>query len=220
MGLARWYWKHNSFWNDADRRRRRARQAEKRRAAAAKQKAANQANLRHNVDAGIREYLAQNNRTGLTAQEVRDIEFQLRATSMSNAEIAERMRAVRLWRKPSKRSASSQPRRVATAGIFGAIATGGTFGAIAFSPQTYAYGYSYGARDQQEAERVAPAHCRAKDARIVAWTDGGWVALAAGAGRWGAHLGTSQAEAEQKALAAGGYAGLSIVVSYAAPIGP
>jgi hypothetical protein len=102
MGLGRWYLKQNSFWNDADRRRHRARQAEKRRAAAAKQKAANQANLRHSMDAAIQEHLAKTGRTGLTAQEVRDTGLQLRATGMSNAEIRERMAAVRFWRERSK----------------------------------------------------------------------------------------------------------------------
>jgi hypothetical protein len=99
MGLGRWYLKHNSFWNDADKRRRRARQAQKRRAAAAQQKAARQAGLRHTIDAEIRQYLAQTGRSGLTAQEVRNIELQLRATSMSNAEVRERMAAVRFWRQ-------------------------------------------------------------------------------------------------------------------------
>jgi hypothetical protein len=104
MGLGRWYIKHNSFWNDADKRRRRARQAERRRAVAAQQKAGRQANVRHAIDAEIRAYLAQTGRTGLTAQEVRDIERQLRATSMSNAEVSERMKAVRFWRdKPGTR---------------------------------------------------------------------------------------------------------------------
>jgi hypothetical protein len=86
------------------------------------------------------------------AQEVRDIERQLRATSMSNAEIAERMRAVRFWGEPSKSSTSPQPPRRATSG---------TFGAIAFSTQTKTYGYSYGARDREEAERGALEDCRA-----------------------------------------------------------
>ena len=39
MGLGRWYWRHNSFWSDADRRRYRARQAQKRREVGARQKA-------------------------------------------------------------------------------------------------------------------------------------------------------------------------------------
>ena len=39
MGLGRWYWKHNSFWSDADRRRYRARQAQKRREVGARQRA-------------------------------------------------------------------------------------------------------------------------------------------------------------------------------------
>jgi len=105
MGLGRWYIKHNSFWNDADKRRHRARQAQKRRAAAAQQNAASQANLRHKIDAWAREYLAQTGgRTGFTAEEVRDIERQLRATSMSNVEVRERMTAVRFWReKPGAR---------------------------------------------------------------------------------------------------------------------
>lgn len=55
MGLARFYYKHNSFWNDADRRRHRARQAQKRRADIARQKALQQASLRQSIDASIRE---------------------------------------------------------------------------------------------------------------------------------------------------------------------
>lgn len=98
MGLGRWYWKHNSFWNDADRRRRRSRQAEKRRIAAARRKTATQVATRQSIDNWIRDHLASVGRSGLTAEEIRAIERQLRATSMSNAEIAERMRAVRLWR--------------------------------------------------------------------------------------------------------------------------
>lgn len=100
MGLGRWYYKHNSFWNDADRRRRRARQAEKRRVQAAEQQAA----VRHNVDAAIQSHLARTGRPGLTTQEVREIELDLRRTNMSNAEIREQMAAVRFWlMKPGKR---------------------------------------------------------------------------------------------------------------------
>ncbi len=98
MGLGRWYWRHNSFWSDADRRRYRARQAQKRREVGARQKAQRQAALRHQVDTEIRAHLAATGRAGLTAQEVRDIELQLRASTMSNAEISERMAAVRFWR--------------------------------------------------------------------------------------------------------------------------
>jgi hypothetical protein len=72
------------FWNDADRRR------------------------CQSIDAWIREHLASTGRDGFTAQEIRDIELQLRTTLMSNAEIAERMRAVRLWRVPAKSSPSQQ----------------------------------------------------------------------------------------------------------------
>ncbi len=71
---------------------------------AAQQKVARQANLRHSIDAEMRAYLAKTGRTGLTAQEVRDVELQLRATSMSNSEISERVKAVRFWRdKPGAR---------------------------------------------------------------------------------------------------------------------
>ncbi len=213
MGLGRWYWKYNSFWNDSDRRRYRARQAEKRRAAASRQRAANQAATRQSIDAWIREHLASTGRDGFTAQEIRDIELQLRTTSMSNAEIAERMRAVRLWRVPAKSSRSQQATLRQT--------IGSTFGAIAYSPKARKWGYSYGARNQEDAERAALSHCPAPDAKVVMRADGGWIALAAGPRGWGAASGTSRPAVEQRALAMGQKHGpVQIVVSYATPTGP
>jgi Domain of unknown function (DUF4189) len=211
VGLGRWYWKYNSFWNDADRRRYRARQAEKRRAAASRQRAASQAATRQSIDAWIREHLASTGRDGFTAQEIRDIELQLRTTSMSNAEIAERMRAVRLWRVPVKRSPSPALRQT----------IGSTFGAIAYSRKTGKWGYSYGAHNQEDAERVALSHCPAPDAKVVMRANGGRIALAAGPRGWGAASGTSRPAVEQRALAMGQKHGpVQIVVSYATPTGP
>jgi hypothetical protein len=213
VGLGRWYWKYNSFWNDADRRRHRARQAEKRRAAASRQRVANQAATRQSIDAWIREHLASTGRDGFTAQEMRDIELQLRTTSMSNAEIAERMRAVRLWRLPAKNSPSQQAALRQT--------SGSTFGAIAYSSKTGKWGYSYGARNQEEAERVALSHCPAPDANVVMRANGGWIALATGPRGWGAASGTSRPAVEQKALAMGQQRGpVQIVASYATATGP
>jgi hypothetical protein len=213
VGLGRWYWKYNSFWNDADRRRHRARQAEKRRAAASRQRAANQATTRQSIDAWIRQHLASTGQDGFSAQEIRDIELQLRTTSMSNGEIAERMRAVRLWRLPAKSSPSHQAVLRQT--------TGSTFGAIAYSPKTRKWGYSHGARNQEEAEGLALSHCPATDAKVVMRADGGWIALAAGPRGWGAASGPSRPAVEQRALALGQEHGpVQIVVSYATLTGP
>ena len=99
MGLAGWYWKHNSFWNEGDRRRHRARQAQKRKAAAAQHKAAAQARLRHEIDAAVQQHLASTGRSCLTKEEVRNTELEMRKTGMSNAEISERMKAIRFWQE-------------------------------------------------------------------------------------------------------------------------
>jgi hypothetical protein len=120
---------------------------------------------------------------------------------------------VRLWRVPAKSSRSQQAALRQT--------IGSTFGAIAYSPKTRNWGYSYGARSQEDAERMALSQCPVPDAKVVMRANGGWIALAAGPRGWGAASGASRPAVEQKALAMGQEHGpVQIVVSYATPTGP
>ena len=76
------------------------------------------------------------------------------------------------------------------------------FAAIAYSPNTGRFGYAYGFGSLREAENDALRRCGAADARIVAWVQNGWVALALGnSSAYGFAWSTrSLADAERMAL--------------------
>jgi len=96
------------------------------------------------------------------------------------------------------------------------------FAAIAFSPETQEYGYSWGAGDLPTAERLALEACKAPDATLVIWGVNSWIALALGAGGWGAAGGDTKMKAEQDALASCQRfaADPRVALSYFAPQGP
>jgi len=79
---------------------------------------------------------------------------------------------------------------------------GGRFAAIAYSPVTGRLGYAFGFGCLQDAENDALRRCCAADARIVAWVQSGWVALAVGDnGAYGFAWSTrSLADAQRSAL--------------------
>jgi Domain of unknown function (DUF4189) len=54
------------------------------------------------------------------------------------------------------------------------------FGAIAYSPSTGTWGTSNNCATRADAETLALAHCNAPDARVVAWVQNGYAALALG----------------------------------------
>jgi hypothetical protein len=75
------------------------------------------------------------------------------------------------------------------------------FAAIAYSPSTRKWGYSYDWSTRGAAERQAIAQCKAADARVVAWSQNAYCALALGKeGSWGASYGATAAEARARAL--------------------
>jgi hypothetical protein len=83
-------------------------------------------------------------------------------------------------------------------------AWGDNFGAIAYSPATRQYGYSYKYSSRAKAESVALAHCKAADARIVAWVQDNWwccLALDLDAGAygwgWGQNLSVARSKAQE-----------------------
>jgi hypothetical protein len=55
-----------------------------------------------------------------------------------------------------------------------------TYAAVAYSPSTGQYGYAWNFYSRSAAERVALVHCKADDARIVGWVQGGWLVLMIG----------------------------------------
>ena len=63
-----------------------------------------------------------------------------------------------------------------------------SFAAIAYSPATGKYGFAYDLRSRAAAEKAALENCKAEDARVVAWVNDGFCALALGADKtcWGA----------------------------------
>ncbi len=75
---------------------------DERRRKAAKRTAKAQAAVRHQVEAAVQQRLAQTGRSGLTAQELRDTELELRRSNKSNAEIREFMAALRFWKETSQ----------------------------------------------------------------------------------------------------------------------
>ena len=77
------------------------------------------------------------------------------------------------------------------------------FGAIAFSPQSGAYGYSYGAGTRAQAERVAMSNCRANGAgcRLLVYFRNACGALAVGNGNgYGFAWAASRGPAEGRAM--------------------
>ena len=86
------------------------------------------------------------------------------------------------------------------AGAGGALAA---FGAIAFSPQSGAHGYSYGAGTRAQAERIAMSNCRAHGAgcRLLVYFQNACGALAVGNGNgYGFAWAASRGQAEGRAM--------------------
>lgn len=81
--------------------------------------------------------------------------------------------------------------------------SGNTYGAIAISESTMAWGSSWNATSQAEAERTAIEYCGRSDCRSVNWFRNACGALAMSGNRaWAADWGATQEEARSKALAA------------------
>lgn len=57
---------------------------------------------------------------------------------------------------------------------------GNTYAAIAYSPSTGHYGWANGRGSRFDAEQAALRNCQGSDARIVAWVNNGFCALAKG----------------------------------------
>ncbi|MBX3573941.1 MAG: DUF4189 domain-containing protein [Mesorhizobium sp.] len=77
------------------------------------------------------------------------------------------------------------------------------FGAIAFSPQSGAYGYSYGAGTRAQAERIAMSNCRANGAgcRLLVYFRNACGALAVGNGNgYGYAWAGTRGQAEGRAM--------------------
>ena len=98
MGLGRWYWNYNSFYNKYDRQRARQRRAQASRARAAKQEARD-IQQRH---AGVQTWLNQQGRTGLTTAELRATRIQLEAAGVPQSEVRARMRVLNQYKQPSR----------------------------------------------------------------------------------------------------------------------
>ncbi len=82
-------------------------------------------------------------------------------------------------------------------------AVGDRYAVVAYSPATGRYGYGYGYASRGAAEVAALNRCGTTDARVVAWTRNGYIAVARGTGRsigW-AHA-SDPATARRLALAA------------------
>ena len=60
------------------------------------------------------------------------------------------------------------------------VIDGDTYAAIAYSPSTGKRGYAYNYGSRWGAEKAALANCKADDAKIVAWVNNGFCALAIG----------------------------------------
>ncbi len=97
MGLARWYWNNNSFYNKHDRQRARQRRAQATKARTAKQEARD-IQQRH---AGVQALLNQQGRTGFTAAELRAMRIQLEAAGVPQAEVRARMRVLNQYKQPA-----------------------------------------------------------------------------------------------------------------------
>ena len=75
------------------------------------------------------------------------------------------------------------------------------FTAIAYSPNTGAYGYSYGQGCRAEAETRRSSYCNGSNAQIVVWCENAGPALAVSDnGIYGYAYGHSRKEAERLAL--------------------
>jgi hypothetical protein len=76
------------------------------------------------------------------------------------------------------------------------------YAAVAYSSKTHSYGYGYGYATRAGAELEALLQCDGDDARIVAWAENEYVALAVSRnGAYGYGWGTSQEIADGIALA-------------------
>ena len=70
--------------------------------------------------------------------------------------------------------------RLCTASASAAEIDFSTYAAVAFSPSTGKYGYAWDQPTRGYAERIALSYCKAEDAKIVGWVQGGWLVLAIG----------------------------------------
>lgn len=98
MGLGRWYWNYNGFYNKYDRQRARQRRAQVTKARAAKQEARD-IQQRH---ASVQTWLNQQGRTGLTAAELRATRIQLEAAGVPQSEVRARMRVLNQYKQPGR----------------------------------------------------------------------------------------------------------------------
>jgi len=83
---------------------------------------------------------------------------------------------------------------------------GSTYAAIAYSEETGKYGYAYDCPSRDIAEVLARRRCQARDAKVVAWVNNGFCALALGdrgayGTGWSNGNGASNAAAKNTALA-------------------
>jgi len=81
-----------------------------------------------------------------------------------------------------------------------------TYAAVAFSKSTGKYGYAWNYGSRYAAECAALARCPARDARIVAWVKGGWLAVALGENNaygygYSYGVGATNSEAKRRAVA-------------------
>jgi hypothetical protein len=98
VGLGRWYWNYNSFYNKYDRQRARQRRTQAARARTAKQQTRD-IQQRH---AGVQAYLNQQGRTGFTAAELRATRIQMEAAGVPQAEVRARMRVLNQYKQPGR----------------------------------------------------------------------------------------------------------------------
>jgi hypothetical protein len=82
----------------------------------------------------------------------------------------------------------------------GPASAAGLFGAIAFDAASGGYGFAHSKASRAEAEAAALAHC-GRACRVVTWTQGRCIALAAGRGNgWGQASGETKDEAQFRAV--------------------
>src|SRR5262245_37550420 len=78
---------------------------------------------------------------------------------------------------------------------------GDSYFAIAYSPSTGRYGVSIAKASKSEAEVEAVSRCNATDAKAVAWTKNGCIALAVGKDKSSYGVGTAESEKEAQTMA-------------------
>ena len=92
------------------------------------------------------------------------------------------------------------------------------FAAVAFSSATKRYGYSYNCRSTERAKELALSNCGAADARVVAWSKNGYIAIARGyrgatGWGWAGDAQTARRNALNNCLRYSSYAEIVVCVS-------